>query len=80
MAGQCQDITPEQADYISRKLDELADAANRLGRKDWINFAMGMLANIVISAALEPDGAKFLFKTAGHALEWLFGGSIKLLP
>lgn len=32
------DIAHEQLELINRKLDEIQDAAARMGRKDWINY------------------------------------------
>ncbi len=73
------DVTPEQIDYISRKLDEIADAANRLGRKDWVNLVIGTLTNTVVQAAINSDAGKILFQNVGEALGWLLGQSLKLL-
>ena len=74
------DVTPEQLDLLRRKLDEMTEAASHLGRRDWINLAVGTLTNIVVAAAFESGFARFLFRTAGAALQWLFGGSMKFLP
>jgi hypothetical protein len=77
---QREDLTPEQVDYVSRKLDEIVDAANRVGRRDWVNLAVGTLTNLVVGAAVGSDAAKFLFHSVGQALEWLLRGTLKLLP
>ena len=74
------DVTPEQMDLISRKLDEMRAASERLGRKDWMNLAVGTLTNIVVTAALGHEIAKALFQAAGKALSWLFGMPLELLP
>ena len=74
-----EDITPEKIDYITRKLDEIVEAANRVGRKDWVNLAIGTLTNDVIGAAVGPNATKFLFQTVSQALEWILGGHLKLL-
>jgi hypothetical protein len=74
------DIAAEQLEFLDRKLDEMAAAASRLGRRDWINLAVGTLTNVVVSAALGSDFARFLFQTASTALQWLFGNTLKLLP
>jgi hypothetical protein len=73
------DLRPEQFDYLSRKLDEMSEAAERLGRKDWMNLAIGTLTGVVISAALDTPAAKLLFQAADSALSWLFAGTLKLL-
>jgi hypothetical protein len=73
------DITPAQLDLLDRKLDEMSAGANRLGKRDWINLAVGTLTNIAISASLNSDFTRFLFQSAGAALQWLFGATVKLL-
>jgi hypothetical protein len=73
-------LTPEQLDYLGRKLDDIADAANRVCRKDWMNLAMGALANLVVTAGLGTLPARLLFETVRHALGWLIGEAIKYLP
>jgi hypothetical protein len=74
------DIKPEQLDLISRKLDEMQHASERLGRKDWMNYAIGTLTSIIVTAAFAPDVAKALLKAAGTALSWVYSGGILLLP
>lgn len=74
------DIAPEQLTFIGRKLDEMQAASERMGRKDWINLALGTLTSTVVSVALAPSEAKALFQVANAALSWLFGGGMKLLP
>jgi hypothetical protein len=78
--GQRTDISPQQLAFISKKLDEMQAASERLGRKDWINLAVGTLTSVVVTAALAPPVAKALFAVAGTALSWLFGTGMKLLP
>lgn len=73
------DITPEQQDYINRKLDEVIDAATRVGRKDWINLAIGTLTNVVVNAGISSVQARFIFQAAGDALAWLVGQTLRLL-
>ena len=79
-AAQREDLRPEQFDLLSRKLDYMAQAAERLGRKDWLNLAIGTLTSFVVGAAINSDAARYLFQTAGDALSWLFGAALKLLP
>ena len=38
------------------------------------------LAAVVQGAALGPDVGRFLFQAVGHALSWLFTGTIRFLP
>jgi hypothetical protein len=74
------DVSPEQLDFVSRKLDDVQRVAEKLGRKDWINLVLGTLSSIVVSAAFSDPVRSALFQTAGAALSWLISGSVKLLP
>ncbi|MFZ5772237.1 MAG: hypothetical protein ACOY4W_12465 [Thermodesulfobacteriota bacterium] len=74
------DVSPEQMDFIIRKLDELSDAATRLGRRDWVNLAVGTIANVIVTAALNSDAGKFLFQAMSTSLAWLFREGTKFLP
>ena len=73
------DIEAEQLELISRKLDEIHDASNRLGRKDWIGYVAGTLTSLCISAALSPEVSKVIFVTFDSAFAWLFENALKLL-
>ena len=73
-------LSPEQVDFISRKLDEMQEASERFGRRDWINLAVGTITNVIVTAALGPDAGKFLLQTVGSALSWLVGAPLKLIP
>jgi hypothetical protein len=74
------DLTKEQVDLINRKLDEMATAATRMGRKDWVNLAVGQLTNLIVTAALGSGVGKFLFSSMGRALAWLIGEAVRFLP
>ena len=68
-----------QIEFMTTRLQHLEDASHRLGRKDWVTLAMGTLTNIVVGAALAPEAARELLRTAGALLGWTVG-SIHLLP
>jgi len=70
---------PEQLDLISRKLDEIQSASQRLGRKDWLNYVAGTLTGTCISASFAPDVTKSLFKSMGAAFSWLLNNAPVLL-
>jgi hypothetical protein len=78
--GRRTDISPQQLEFVSKKLDEMREASERLGRKDWMNLALGTLTSVVVTAALASPAAKAIFAAAGTALSWLFGTGLKLLP
>ena len=71
--------SPDQISFIDSRLKHLEDAANRLGRKDWITLAMGTLANIVVGVALAPEAARELLRAAGALLGWVTGSARLLL-
>jgi hypothetical protein len=73
------DISPEQLELLSRKLDEVAAASERLGRKDWIMFAAGTLTNVAIGAAFEPEVTKTVFTAMNGAFGWVFQNALRLL-
>jgi hypothetical protein len=73
------DVTAEQFAFLTRKLADIHAASERLGRKDWINYALGTLTSVVVSAAFEPSARQVLFQTAQAALSWIFASGIKLL-
>jgi hypothetical protein len=61
----------EQLAYIDARLQHLEEASERLGRKDWINMAVGIITNIVIGVSLAPEAARDLFQKAGTLLAWV---------
>jgi hypothetical protein len=63
--------TSEQRAFVNARLDYLESAAHRLGRKDWITLALGVMTNIVIGVALNPEAAREMFRLAGQVLAWL---------
>jgi hypothetical protein len=74
------DVSTSQIDFIARKLDDMRGASERMGRKDWMNLALGTMTSVIVTAAFTPDVAKAFLQAAGVALSWLFGGGMKLLP
>ncbi|RUQ15045.1 hypothetical protein CX648_14080 [Aeromonas dhakensis] len=72
-------IQPEQIALIHKKLDEIGEAATRLGRKDWINYAAGAITSACASAAFAPDVTKSIFLSLNSAFSWLFSSVVLLL-
>ncbi len=66
-----QNLTAEQLRFTNARLTYLAEAAQRMGRKDWVLLAVGTLTNIVIGAAFAPPAAHELFRVAGEMLNWI---------
>jgi hypothetical protein len=72
-------LSADQAQFINARLAYLEEASERVGRKDWLILAAGVLVNIVVGAALAPEAAKDLLRFAGRVLGWLIGAH-PLLP
>jgi hypothetical protein len=73
------DITKEQLNLVQRTLDEVVEAANRLGRKDWIMLVAGTFTNVVVGAAFAPEATKALFQLAHKSFGWVFQNALRLL-
>lgn len=76
---QLPNVTTEQIDIISRKLDDIQAASQRLGRKDWMNYVAGTITSICVSAAFAPETTKSLFKLINTAFRWFFDNALVLL-
>lgn len=70
------ELTSDQTVDLSDRLDYLESAASRLGRKDWINLAFGVLTNLAIAAAFNPDAARGLLHIAAQALRWVVSNAL----
>lgn len=71
--------TAEQLSLINRKLDEIAAASGRLGRKDFLNWVAATLTGLCISADFAPEVAKDFIQTVSSAFSWLFTNAQPLL-
>jgi len=52
---------------------------DRLGKKDWFNYAVGLLVNIAVAAAFSPSAARDLLHGFSHAVQPLFDAFLKLI-
>jgi hypothetical protein len=69
-----QSLPPDRLADANRKLDSLVEATQRLGRRDWGMFAMGVVVDIAISAAFSPAQAQGLFDVVTGVVRGLLGG------
>jgi hypothetical protein len=74
-----QGLQPEQIQLVQRKLDEILDAASRMGRKDWVNYVAGSLTSVCIAGAFAPDVTRGIFSAVNAAFAWLFTSGILLI-
>lgn len=72
-------VSESQTRLLEEKLDYLAAATTRVGRKDWVLMAAGVMLGYVLTAALPPEAARdilvTLLSSIGHILE---GGPLGL--
>lgn len=66
-------LSQEDVKFVHDRLAYLEDASGRLGRKDWVNLALGVLANLVVGLALAPDAAREVFGFVGNLLKPILG-------
>ena len=63
---------PARLRRIEAKLDDIKDSSGRLGRRDFVNAALGAVVAIVIEAALNSD-------QANHLMRLIFNEGTRLL-
>lgn len=68
------DLTSEQIAHIDERLDEAAEAAERIGRKDWRLLLYGTILNLFVADALPPEVARHILAMFVHVVVVLFGG------
>jgi hypothetical protein len=64
----------EQIARIEEKLDEVAEASKRMGRKDWLVFFLGTITALIITATVAAPVGEHIFTMAIHGLAHLFTG------
>ncbi len=65
------DFGPEQKVFLEERFRYLAEASQRLGRKDWMTVLLGGLLNVIVGLALAGDKAGELMRFAGQVFHWL---------
>jgi hypothetical protein len=66
---------------LDEKLDYLADAARRLGRKDWLNVCTGAILGYVLTASLPPESAHDMLLGLARAIGHFWGlPDLPMLP
>lgn len=71
-----QSLIGEQARFVTTRLDYLAQASERLGRKDWISIAVGVVASIAVGIVLPSEAARELLRMAGALFGWVSPGPL----
>lgn len=64
-------LTAGQTQVIFERLDDLQQAASRVGRKDWVTMLLGALVGVVLNAALPSHTIGNVLSTAVKIFHWL---------
>ena len=73
-------LTDDQTQLLDAKIDQLIDAAGRLGRLDWREVFVGAMVGYVLTAALPPESARHILLALLGSVGHLFGHGPPLLP
>ena len=71
-ARQAHAFSKEQMRLLNGKIDDLVDAAGRLGRKDWLNVFVGTIFFYCLEVALPPDATREIFRGFVHVINRLY--------
>jgi hypothetical protein len=69
------ELTSEQIAHIDERLNEAAEATERMGRKDWLLLFGGTIFNLIVTDTVTPSVAGHIFTTVIHGLIHLFTGT-----
>jgi len=73
-------LSDSQMRLLEERLDYVAAAASRVGRKDWLLMAAGMMLSYVLEAALPPDAARDILGTLLTSIGHILGQVTRGLP
>jgi hypothetical protein len=73
-------LSEPQVRLLEEKLDNLAAAAGRVGRKDWVLMAAGVMLSYVLTAALPPEAARDILGTLITSIDHVLGSGPLGLP
>lgn len=72
-------ISEDQHEVLVDAMDRIDSAMNRLGRKDWLLYALGTFTSIGVGAAFSDAASKAIFAEWNSALSWITTGPMLLL-
>jgi len=67
-------VSEAQRLSLEAKLDQLAAAAGRVGRREWQLMCGGVVLDAILQQLLPPEAVSGIFEMVGNALGHLFGG------
>ncbi len=69
-------LSDAQILHLEAKLDDIAAAAGRLGRKDWTLLVCGALLGAFVQGILPPEAVQDILRMTLDGLGYLFGGEV----
>jgi len=66
-------LSDEEISEVEVRLDEVAAAKHRVGRKDWLLMFYGVMFTLIVTALLPPDAVQRIMAMVSHGLGDLFG-------
>ena len=67
-------LSDAQILHLEAKLDDIATAASRVGRKDWTLLFGGVLLGAFVQRILPPEAVQDILRITLDGLAYLFGG------
>jgi hypothetical protein len=68
------ELTSAQLERIDEKLDEVAEASKRMGRKDWFVFLLGTITALIITATVTAGVGGHILNMVIQGIAHLFTG------
>jgi hypothetical protein len=68
------DLPSEQLAQINEELKKVAEASERMGRKDWLIYFLGTITALVMTATVAAPVGEHIFIIVIHGLAHLFNG------
>jgi hypothetical protein len=72
-------LTTGQKEALAAGFRYLEESSRRMGRKDWINVAIGTVINIAVGAAFAPEVGRELLHLLTSSMQGLLSAAVKLL-
>jgi hypothetical protein len=72
-------LLPGQIEALQTAFRYLSEASTRMGKKDWINLAIGTVVNVAVGAAFSPGAANGLLHMVHEAFHALIFSAAKLI-
>lgn len=67
------ELTAEQISLVDDRLDEMKEASERVGRKDWVLMLYGSLVSIFVAGAVPSAVIQAMLTAAAHGVAHIFG-------